>query len=307
MAEPARGVAPALPWQATRSLSRAASATAWVTIGWMLAGLPALLVGAGSGPRHAVVLAGHIAMLGTLALAVRSRGALAQTAVAWLPLAAIPLLYAELPYLIAVLGAPFGDQVVQQWEHAIWGGQPARGLASSLPYVLVSEPLHLAYLSYYAIIYAPLAWLWLRATRTGDAMAAPDATRAFAEASLGVIVTFVLCFAVFVAFPVQGPRYLWPSPAGIPDGPVRGIVLGILERGSSRGAAFPSSHMAVAVVQAFMALHWRVPGRLLITMATIGLGIGAVYGGFHYAVDMLAGAALGAAVFAGVRWWSRKR
>jgi membrane-associated phospholipid phosphatase len=77
---------------------------------------------------------------------------------------------------------------------------------------------------------------------------------------------------------------------------VRRLVLAILERGSSRGAAFPSSHVAVAVTQALLALrHQPRVGRWVAGVA-VGLGAGAVYGGFHYGVDVLAGAALGAAI-----------
>ena len=101
-----------------------------------------------------------------------------------------------------------------------------------------------------------------------------------------------LCFAIFVAFPVHGLRYLG-VPEGVPEGPVRGLVLSLLERGSSRGAAFPSSHVAVIVAQTLLALrHHPRAGRWVLVIA-IGLGAGAVHGGFHYAVDALAGTALG--------------
>lgn len=270
---------------------------AWVTLAYMVAALPVLAPGwTTSDPRYLLVASGHISLVAALLLALRRKGVMARAAQAWLPLAAIPLLYAELPYLIATVGARFGDEIVQRWEVAVWSGQPARTLAGAAPWTLLSEALHLAYLSYYALIYVPLGWLWWRAAQERP-------TRAFSEAALGVVATFVACFAIFVMFPVQGPRYLWPAPEGIPDGPMRATVRAILERGSSRGAAFPSSHMAVAFVQALMAFRWRVPGRLLIAALTAGLGAGAVYGGFHYAVDMAAGAVLGGTVFLAVRWW----
>ena len=31
----------------------------------------------------------------------------------------------------------------------------------------------------------------------------------------------------------------------------------------------------------------------VVTLISVGVGVGAVYGGFHYAIDMLAGAAVG--------------
>lgn len=272
-----------------------------------LAGLALGPVGDG---RYATVLVAHVALLSALTLALRRDGGVAAGARAWLPLVAIPLLYAELPYLMDVLGAPYGDPLVQRWEGALWNGQPSRTLARTAPWRWLSESLHLAYLSYYAIIYVPLALLWRRSRASrkdpGELWIARGyPAAAFGEASTAVMLTFIVCFVVFVAFPVQGPRYLWTADA--PDGPVRRVVLAILEQGSSRGAAFPSSHMAVAVVQSLMALRWRVPGRSLVAVLTAALGVGAVYGGFHYAIDMVAGAIAGVLVFLAVSRWGRPR
>lgn len=285
----------------------------------MTAAAPLLATAVHAGGTGGAVLSVHIVMAAALAAAMRSGRRWGRVALSWLPLAAIPLLYAELPWLIATVGASFGDPVVRQWEVAVFGGQPARVLAAAVPVAWLSELLHLSYLSYYAIIYVPMAVLFARARGTvGDARrsGAPrtagggaesgEAGHAFGEASLAVMATFILCFAAFVFFPVQGPRFLWPSPEGIPEGPVRSLVLAILERGSSRGAAFPSSHMAVAVVQALSAFRWRIPGRALIAVATAGIGVGAVYGGFHYAIDMVAGALLGGLVFLLVRRWGER-
>ena len=95
-----------------------------------------------------------------------------------------------------------------------------------------------------------------------------------------------------MVFPVQGPRYIAP-PAGVPDGLFRSLTLALLEGGSSRGAAFPSSHVSVAVAQTLLALRFqRRLGWVLVPVTTL-LALGAVYGGFHYAVDVLVGAALG--------------
>lgn len=298
MAQPSTSISERIsPIEAALTPTRTATITASVTLAYMVVAFCGLVAVVGPGSRGLPLVAAHAAIAGALGAALGSHGALARFARAWLPLAAIPVLYAELPYLIALVGAEYGDPVVQHWERLMWGGQPARALASRLPALWISEALHLAYLSYYGMIYLPLAWLWACATRAEGRDRSASCGQAFEEASLAVVATFAICFAVFVVFPVQGPRYLWPAPSGIPEGPVRRLVLAILEQGSSRGAAFPSSHMAVAVVQAMMAVKWRIPGRAVIVLATIGVGVGAVYGGFHYAVDMLAGAALGAAVF----------
>jgi len=72
----------------------------------------------------------------------------------------------------------------------------------------------------------------------------------------------------------------------------------LLDRGDSWGAAFPSSHVAAAVVAAVCALrYWRRLG-LVLAPFTIGLVLSVVYGQFHYAVDAVAGLIVAGAVLA---------
>jgi membrane-associated phospholipid phosphatase len=253
-----------------------------------------------SGPARAWLL--PLALAALLAAALRTvwqarRGAApsagARTLAAWLPLLAVPTCYAALPLVAAGLGrAALHDPLIIGWEHALFGASPARTLAARWPARALSELLHLGYLSYYAVIYLPPAWLWWRATRDADG-ARP---RAFAASTWTVWLAFVACYAVFAWLPVQGPWYQWPAPGAVPDGPVRGVVQALLHAGSSRGTAFPSSHVAVSVAQT-LALAQVAPRLAAPTaIATVLLAAGAVYGGFHYAVDVLAGALLGAAV-----------
>jgi membrane-associated phospholipid phosphatase len=145
---------------------------------------------------------------------------------------------------------------------------------------VLSEGLHLAYLSYYLIIYAPALVFWMRDRRT------------FANLALAVSVAMVTCFVVFTLFPVAGPRYSAP-PTGGDSGPIRHLTLSILERGSSRGTAFPSSHVAIASAIAWSSIR-RIPalGWSLVLLSAL-LAVGAVYGGFHYGIDVVFGAVVG--------------
>lgn len=228
------------------------------------------------------VLLAHLLLLAASVIAARRLGSGAWRVVGdWLPLAAIPALYGALPIVMAGVSggdATYHDGLVQRWERALFG-DPSRTLAAAFPGRLLSESVHLAYLSYYALIYVPPLLLYAR-RRMDD----------FHRVATALLLTFVVCFAVFAVFPVQGPRYLGTAPA--PDGPVRSLVLALLESGSSRGAAFPSSHVAVAVVQTALAVLRRARLAAVYAVLTAGLTFGAVYGGFHYAVDALAGAVL---------------
>ena len=201
----------------------------------------------------------------------------------WAALILIPLFYTEIALLNQSFGAGYHDSLVLSWEGFLFGS-PATELAGKYPYPLLSESLHLAYFSYYPIVYIPPLILFFSRRR-----------EAFQTTVVTLLATASVCFVFFVYFPVQGPRYFGP-PESIPGGPIRALTLSILENGSSRGAAFPSSHMAMTVCQAMVQLRYQPPIGILVTLISVGVGVGAVYGGFHYAIDMLAGAVVGLVV-----------
>src|SRR3989449_6745914 len=148
-----------------------------------------------------------------------------------------------------------------------------------MPNPLLSWLLHACYLAYYAILCASPLGLWFRGRR--------DAAR---RTILAVMVTFYVCYVVFLFFPVAGPRYTFDLAhnAATSVGPARWAQW-LLDRGDSWGAAFPSSHVAAAMVAALCALrYWRPLGLTLMPL-TIGLVLSGVYGQFHYAVDAVAG------------------
>jgi membrane-associated phospholipid phosphatase len=227
----------------------------------------------------------HAVGVGTALSSIGDRRRVARIVGDLLPLIVAPILYAEIPLLIGVLGSSYHDALVQRWEVAVFGAQPSRGLATTVPNLIVSELLHAGYLAYYPAIFLPPLILYTRGNRRGYAVTVAALT-----------FVYLLCWTMYVIAPVEGPRYLWTPDA--PSGPFRRMAVALLAAGSSRGAAFPSSHMAVSVAQAVMALYWqpRVGAAMSVTAALVGLG--AVYGGFHYGVDVIAGTGLGAAVAA---------
>lgn len=240
------------------------------------------------GPR--VALAAYVILLACAVWSARSEKALAGVLGDWLPLLALPLLYGGIPGTAIGVG-PF-DSVVQGWDRMIFRTDAARTFAGAMPWMPVSEVLHAAYLSYYAIIYGPPLIMYWRGDR-----------EAFARTVHTFTIAMVVCFVVFCFAPVEGPRYAWPPPPGVPEGFFRRVVLAILEGASSRGTAFPSSHLAIALAIGLSSLSWSRRLGLLVTVVSVLLGLGAVYGGFHYAVDMLAGAVVGL----GARLVARRR
>ena len=234
----------------------------------------------------AVPLIAHLAAL--LACTVLLTTAWSALAVArdWLPLALGPYLYVELRWLITGAGQPHADARVIQWERALFPGDLSATWAVQMPVRWISEALHIAYASYYLLVYLPPALLYLRGRRD-----------AFATTLLALAIVYGICFTTYLFFPVDGPRFL-VGPAAAPDGPMRTFVLHLLQAGSSRGTAFPSSHVAASVVASLCALRFQPPVGVAVSLFTIGLTLGTVYGGYHYAVDALVGVIVGLVAWA---------
>jgi membrane-associated phospholipid phosphatase len=229
----------------------------------------------------ALPIAIHLTILAYTLLLLAAPVRVRRPALDWLTLTIGPLMYIELRWIIAGLGAPHRDAVVVGWEHALFPSDPSATLAPRLHVPWVSELLHLAYASYYLLVYLPPIALYVRGRRD-----------AFVSTMLALTVVYGVCFITYALFPVDGPRYLVGA-AAAPEGPIRSFVLTLLDRGSSRGTAFPSSHVAASVVSSLCALrHQRLVG-IAVSVMTAALTLATVYGGFHYAVDALVGVILG--------------
>lgn len=251
-----------------------AAALAWLSIYLAASGL---VLGA---KGHPWLMSAHAVGLAIAGWSNVGRRRLALVVGDLLPLLVAPILYVEVPALIAALGSSYHDVLIQRWEVALFGSHPSRALATIMPNLGLSEILHAGYLAYYPAIFIPPLVLYARRNRPG-----------YEQTVAALTAAYVICFTLFAVMPVGGPRYLWTPDA--PDGPARRVAVTILAAGSSRGAAFPSSHMAVSVVQTAMALRWQPKMGAVLALVSVLVGLGAVYGGFHYGVDMLAGMALG--------------
>ncbi len=248
------------------------------------------------GPGHALrlgLVAAHLLLAHLLfdrpfpGRAVLAGVPVARVVADWSPLLIAPAFYWEAPLMAGVLHGPLVyDAVVQHWDAVLFGGQPSQWLSAAWPWISLSEPLHAAYLSYYALVGLPPLVLFVSGRRQG-----------FRRVAFTIALMFVVDSALFTAFPVLGPRYLFPIPHGPLD---RGLLFGfthrVLEVGSSVGTAFPSSHVGLAAAVT-VALHREAPRITPWTaILTATLAFATVYGGFHYGVDALAGAILGVTV-----------
>lgn len=202
----------------------------------------------------------------------------------WLPVLALPLLYIEIGHLDRLVSPGFHDGTISAVDQALFG-RPGLALRRFLPWGLFIEYLHFSYIAYYVLLPLLGGALYLRGRRQD-----------FQYVLAVVLGTFYVCYVCFILFPVAGPWYRRPHPSYAHMNLFfPGVVQQVLEHWASKGAAFPSSHVAVAVV--IWLLTWRLARRLFWLLALIvpALALGTVYGGFHYGVDAGAGLLVGVA------------
>ena len=197
-------------------------------------------------------------------------------------LMSLPFLYKAVPHISRLISPVYFDDWVVHQEWRIFGCQPSQILHSAIPWMVFSEFLHLTYLSYMLLV--PVVALVLYFSRRFAALM---------EFTTTVLATFLFCYAIFAVFPVRGPFYYF----GPIDPHLKGVIFPeIVHRmlqSASIGTAFPSSHVAAAVSIWLVARrHVRKLAPALFVIA-LGIFIGTVYGGFHYAVDAIAGLIVG--------------
>jgi membrane-associated phospholipid phosphatase len=205
----------------------------------------------------------------------------------WYPLSTIALFYFEMGKLTQMVFQRFFDEAIIRWEKRIFKGMPSLELSNRFPSIILSEILHLCYFSYYVIAVFLAAWLYFSG-RIGP----------FQETVFAETLTFNLSLLCYPFLPATGPRYLFEKIQGpLSKGFFFRLTHSIVSRGSSKGTAFPSSHVSLSVIVLLYALRFDNTAFFILLPMCIGLTLSTIYGRFHYAIDALAGAALGVIIF----------
>jgi membrane-associated phospholipid phosphatase len=209
--------------------------------------------------------------------------------------------YCETGMLNHVLFPGFLDPFFIRLEARVFGLQPSVAFMDRLPYPAVSELLYAAYFSYYAMIGAVGGILFFR-----------NRERFFHFVSVASFV-FYVCYLIYIFLPVIGPRIffrefgdyalpadLWPAvapgfPAAVQAGPFYHLMAWIYLGFEAPGAAFPSSHVAIAITTVYFSFLYLRPIRWWHFAAMILLCFATVYCRYHYVTDV-AGGVLTAAV-----------
>jgi membrane-associated phospholipid phosphatase len=201
----------------------------------------------------------------------------------WYPYILLLGFWSELGLSPVVARAETYDALVAGLDLALFGQHLNLIWMPSMPDLWLSELMHLSYFAYYPMIFVPPLL-----------MAVVGRRAAFRDITIRLMVTYVGCYLVYLAFPVIGPAELMPHYSGpLTDGTFYRLTHAARQAGDSLGTAFPSSHAAGAVTSAFLAWRWFRPlAAWLITVQAVGVLLATVYTQNHFAVDTLAGLCL---------------
>jgi len=211
------------------------------------------------------------------------------------PILGYGVFYSETGQLNQMLYTGYLDPHFLRLEQWLFGWQPGLELMNRFPSRWLSEVLFASYFSYYLMIGGVGLALLLRNRRQ------------FAHFVSVVSFVFYVCYLIYIFTPVVGPRILCrgvittplppdvvpSSPVVTPDSVAGGIFFRIMDwiyaHFETPGAAFPSSHVAIAACTVYFSFRYLRPIRWVHLVIVVLLCVATIYGRYHYVVDVVAG------------------
>lgn len=205
--------------------------------------------------------------------------------------------YRETGALNQIVYTGYLDPFFIRLEEQLFGLQPSIAFMQWLPYRWAGELFYAAYFSYYVMI-----------TGIGIALYVKNRGQFFHYVSI-VSFVFYVCYLTYIFTPVIGPRLFYrpiagyqlppevtpnpipPIPQAVQSAVFYKIMAVIYDIFESPGAAFPSSHIAIALVTLYFSLKYLRPIRHAHLATVVLLSLSTVYGHYHYVVDVIGGAA----------------
>lgn len=199
----------------------------------------------------------------------------------WYPILLYTPLFEQTGFINRTIFPDYIDGFFIRLEYSIFGFHPAIELGNAFDHILIMEFFHLAYFSYYIII--PLLGLILYLQNKEQ----------FEEYLFVNSFTFYTCLVVYLFLPVLGARYYANPPffagpfwkEGFLFIPVMRFIYRV---GEVDGAAFPSSHVAVALIILIYTYLYAKKYFYAALFIIVSLIISTVYCRFHYVVDIIA-------------------
>ncbi len=198
--------------------------------------------------------------------------------------------YQQIEIIWPILWAAPLDAGLARVEGHLFHFQPSLAFRAAFPFPWLSEIFCFAYFAYY--FFTPVVFLTVFFRR---------GYLAAERIALATSVCFFGCYALFWLFPIVGPHFFFPPHLGpqLYDGYVFNHLLFFLtSSGEIRAGAFPSSHIAVALLLTLLARRDFPVLFVPLALITALMLPAVVYLRAHYLVDVPAGILTGLMAFA---------
>ncbi len=202
----------------------------------------------------------------------------------WYPVISYPFIYKNLLFFLHIIFPGEFDSMILSLEMSVFGVLPNLWIQRIVNPVL-TEIMQISYAVYWFTIPISAAILYFK-----------NRSKEYEYLIFYVTLTFFTSYLFFIFFPVAGPRFTLANEivASYDGLIVTKYLRNFVASAGFRGDAFPSSHVAVAVVVYFFmyAFERKIALRYFLP-AVIALSLATVYGQYHYLTDMIAGLILG--------------
>lgn len=171
------------------------------------------------------------------------------------------------------------DFFLYDLDENIFGFQPAYEFSKNFNSHIFSELMCFGYISYYFLIFFTPIVLY----RVSNKM--------LEYSVFMIVVSFIFYYAIFSVVPAAGPQFFYKTPLNeFRSSGIFGNLLTLIHRyGEVPAAAFPSSHVGLAVIILILLFKKQKWYFLLFLPLTLMLILSTVYIRAHYAVDVFGG------------------
>lgn len=249
-------------------------------------------------PHWPVYVVWNLCSVAAIVLVVRrcSHAALWESAHDWLPAIFFITVFEEVSFLSLSLRTGWQNEPILVLESYLFHVAPMEWMHAHAKTWLI-EFLEFGYFAFYPLypVVGGIFWAW---------RARPRFTGAFCKLTDSLSVGYVICYATYLLFPTQSPanragvQQIGSSHGGI----FQHLVRMVQNHAGVHGNAFPSAHIMLTFIVLMYAYRFlpRVAPWLLFPILL--MCVGAVYDGYHYATDVIAGALMG--ILLGASAWS---
>jgi membrane-associated phospholipid phosphatase len=219
----------------------------------------------------------------------------------WLPAVFFITVFEQVSFLSLTIRGGWQNPILIAFETHVLGGSPMEWMHAHARNWLV-EFLEFGYFAFYPLYPIVGGLLWTCRKR-------PQFAGAFRRLTDCLSVGYVISYTTYLLFPTQSPanRAGVQQIASAHGGVFQHLVRMVQNHAGVHGNAFPSSHIMLAFVVLMFTYRYLPRLASWVLVPILLMCVGAVYDGYHYASDVIAGAGIGLILGAISAWHGERR